>query len=182
MTKIRDIKKANKKEKALLTDAWYSQNVMRPISLFITKPFLIFEPTTICFTMCLIGLLSIPFFAFGTYLSIILGGIIFQIHYLVDHIDGNIARAKNKKSWRGKYLDFIPNILVNPLILIALGFGIFRTTGNLNYLIMGISAGFFYLAQQPIRLYKYCMFYDLNIEKKIKTNKDKIKAILTPIT
>jgi len=172
MTKIKEIKKASLQYAS--NNVWYSRNVARPISFFLTKPFLIFEPTTICFIMILIGVASIPFFFLGGYWNIIIGALILQVHYIFDHIDGNIARVTNKKSIRGKYLDYIPNITVNQLVLIALGFGIFRTTGEISYLLLGVSAGFFYLAKEPARLHKYSIMDDLNIKEKPLTNKRNI--------
>jgi len=172
MKKVKDIKKASSQYAS--NNVWYSKNVARPISFFLTKPFLIFEPTTICFVMVLIGFASIPFFFLGGYWNIIIGSLILQLHYIFDHIDGNVARVMNKTSVRGKYLDYIPNITVNQLVLIALGFGIFRTSGDISYLLLGISAGFFYLAKEPTRLYKYSIMKDLNIKAKPLTNKKNI--------
>lgn len=173
MKKIKEIKEASLQYAS--NNVWYSRNVARPISFFLTKPFLIFEPTTICFIMVLIGLVSIPFFFLGGYWNIIIGALILQVHYIFDHIDGNIARVANKKSIRGKYLDYIPNITINQLVLIALGFGVFRNTGNIYYLLLGVSAGFFYLAKEPARLYKYSIRNDLNLKQNFSpTNKKDI--------
>lgn len=158
--------KANSKDKSIAGNAWYSNYVARPISLLITKPFVKLYPEVICFIMVLIGLASLPFFLKGTYLSIIIGAVILQIHYIFDHIDGNVARLRNKKTLSGKYLDFIPNISVNPLVLICLGIGLFRNSGNFNLLYLGISAGFFFLAAEPARLFKYLILYEKNIKRK----------------
>lgn len=166
MSTIKDVVKANAKDKSLQKNAWYSNHVARPISLLITKPFTYLEPTTVCFTMILVGLFSIPFFAYGSYTSIILGAIILQIHYILDHVDGNVARLMNKKTLRGKYLDFVPNILVNPLVLIALGYGGFRQTGDVDFLLFGISAGFFFTAIEPARLFRYLMIFEDGIKTK----------------
>jgi hypothetical protein len=91
------IKANNKEKKALSQNAWYSNYVARPISLVITRPFIHLHPNTICFLMVIVGLIALPFFAKGSYLSIILGAIILQAHYLLDHVDGNVARLMNKK-------------------------------------------------------------------------------------
>jgi phosphatidylserine synthase len=170
--KIKDIKKPTDEDKSLATNAWYSNNVTRPISYYLTKPFISLEPTTICFIMILLGLASLPFFLIGEYWSIIVGALVLQVHYIFDHIDGNVARATNKKTKRGQYLDYIPNITVNPLVFVALGYGFFKTTGNLNFLLFGFSAGFFYLAKDPARLFKYLMFFERNILSKNKANRN----------
>tara|TARA_Y100000310_G_scaffold342034_1_gene443450 strand:+ start:25893 stop:26615 length:723 start_codon:yes stop_codon:yes gene_type:complete len=146
-------------------DRWFA----RPLSLYLTKPFLSLEPTVMCFTMLMIGLFSLPFFIKGTYSSIIFGALILHLYLVFDNIDGNIARAMNKKTLRGKYLDFVPNITTNPLVFIALGYGLFTSFGDINYLLLGISAGFFHLAKEPARLFRYLMLDELNLNKKQKT-------------
>jgi phosphatidylglycerophosphate synthase len=169
-----EIIKANDKEKiALSKNAWYSNHVARPISLWVTKPFIRLEPTFVCFIMILIGLAALPFFAIGGYLYIIIGALILQIHYIFDHIDGNVARLMNKKSKRGKYLDFVPNILVNPLVFAFLGYGHYMTFGNVYYLLLGFSASFFFVAREPARLFRYLMKEELNL------NSDKIRETIS---
>jgi phosphatidylglycerophosphate synthase len=157
---------ANSKDKTLIQNAWYSRNVARPISLYVTKPFIFLHPNTICLIMIIVGLLAIPFFIYGSYWSVIIGALILQVHYILDHVDGNVARLRNKRSQRGKYLDFLGNITVNPLSLLALGIGLFRSTGNLYYLYLGISAGFSYLAIEPARLFSYLMIIESGLKIK----------------
>jgi len=164
---IEEIKKANAKEKELNNNAWYSRNVARHISLFITKPFVWMHPNTVCFIMILVGLLSIPFFIKGDYWSLIIGSLILQLHYVLDHVDGNVARLTNKKTWRGKYLDFIGNITVNPLVLMAIGIGIFNISKDITYLYLGFSAAFFFVTVEPARLFKYLMFDELKIKNSL---------------
>jgi len=110
--KIEDIKKRNKQDKNIQQNGWYVRYVTRPISLPLTKLFISFHPNTITIFMILIGLFSIPFFLNGGYLSIIIGAIILQIHLVFDSVDGNVARITNKRTWAGKYLDFLSNITV----------------------------------------------------------------------
>jgi hypothetical protein len=163
---VKEIKKANEKDKALATNAWYARKVARPISLAVTKPFLWMHPNAVTLLMILVGLLAMPFLALGTYKSIIIGALILQVHYIIDHVDGNVARLTDKRSKRGLYLDYIGDVTIIPFTLIFLGMGIFRATGNISYLYYGFSSGFFLLALEPARLYRFFMFYDNKIVKK----------------
>jgi phosphatidylglycerophosphate synthase len=172
---IKEIRDATSKYAS--TTVWYARTIARPISFFLTKPFLRFDPNTIGFMMILVGLASLPFFFLGGYWNIIIGALILQGYFMLDNIDGNVARVTKKTSVRGKYLDYVPNISVNQLVLIALGFGIFRTSGNISYFLLGVSAGFFYLAKEPARLFKYSLMYHLNIKTKPSTNKKNISKI-----
>jgi len=171
--KQKEIKELKEKKNIIQDDSgysWYARKIVRPISSYLTKPFIKIHPNIISFIMILIGLFSLPFFILGGYSNIIIGAIILQIHYFFDNIDGNVAKAAHKQSLRGKYLDFIPNITVNPLVLIALGYGLFRTLGNINYFLFGVSAGFFFIAKEPARLFKYLLFNNQQIKNKSNTN------------
>jgi phosphatidylserine synthase len=173
--KLKDIKELNEKQDILQGRySWQTRKIMRPISLYLTKPLIRVHPNIITSIMALLGFISLPFFILGGYSNVIIGAIILEIYYFFDHIDGDIARAAHKESLRGKYLDFIPNITVNPLVLIALGYGLFRTSGSINYFLFGVSAGFFYIAKEPARLFKYLVFKKLKIKNKSDTNQTPI--------
>lgn len=48
---------------------------------------------------------------------------LFQFWYILDHVDGEIARYKNKKSLTGKYLDMISHFVTSCVIFLAIGYG-----------------------------------------------------------
>lgn len=171
--KPKEIKQLNEKQYALEGNPWYPwsvRKILRPISPYLTVLFIRVHPNIISFIMLLIGLISLPFFILGGYSNIIIGAIILQIYYLFDCIDGIVARATHKESLRGEFLDFIPNITVHPLVLIALGYGLFRTSGNINYFLFGVSAGFFFIAKEPTRLLRHLIFNKVKIKNKPDTD------------
>jgi len=171
--KIKEIKEFNKELDAMQGNPWHSwsgRKIIRPLSFYLAKLFIRVDPNIISFIMILIGFISLPFFILGGYSNVIIGAIILQFYYLFDYIDGNVARMTHKESLRGKYLDFIANITVNPLVFIALGYGLFRTLGNINYFLFGVSAGFFFITKEPVRLFKYHICNKHQIKNKSDTN------------
>jgi len=161
---ISQIKEVNRK--ASVNYPWSAKYIFAPLSVYFTKPFINVHPNIMTFIMIIIGISSLPFFFLGGYWNILIGVFLLYTYVIFDGVDGNIARVMDKKSMRGKYLDFIPTIIVNPLVFVTLGFGSFHLTGNLNYILLGFSAGFFYLAKEPARLFRYLMIQELGLKEK----------------
>lgn len=57
---------------------------------------------------------------------------------LLDYTDGNIARARNIKTYRGMYLEYMGVYIGMPLFLLFLGIGIFLREGSVLALILGM--------------------------------------------
>jgi len=62
---------------------------------------------------------------FGNIWLVILGGLLWQLWYALDCVDGEVARLSNKKSMLGVYIDALTHIFVNPMIPFAFGLHIF---------------------------------------------------------
>ena len=81
------------------------------------------KPNTITFISILIRFLSCLFFLKGTYIFLVLGGTCFQIAYLLDCIDGPIARLTNQTSTFGRYFDHMSDMLCGVFILLSFSYG-----------------------------------------------------------
>lgn len=57
---------------------------------------------------------------------------------LLDYTDGNIARARSVKTYRGMYLEYMGVYIGMPLFLLFLGVGIFLREGSILALIFGM--------------------------------------------
>jgi len=151
---INNIKKAYESDQASEDDTWYLKHIWRPVPRYLTPLFLWMHPNTVTVIMILMALSSTIFFFFGGYWNMIIGAVVLHLYFLLDVIDGNVARVTNQKSIRGKYLDFIPTIIAHPLIFISLGWGLFNITGELGYIFLGSLAGVSLLATESARIYK----------------------------
>ncbi len=68
-------------------------------------------------------MLSAALFYQGSWPALAAGGVIYQLNYLLDCVDGAIARLKNKKSIEGSFLDFFSDRWKNFIALFALSYG-----------------------------------------------------------
>jgi phosphatidylglycerophosphate synthase len=103
----------------------------RKISLYITWILIHFKtltPNTITTFGVLLGSLGGFLILIPNYLGIILFFLAFQLWALLDYVDGEVARATNRKSLSGPYIDLLGHFTIY--------FGIFTPIGlKINYLL-----------------------------------------------
>ena len=75
----------------------------------------------------------------------LLGLFLFQLGYLLDNIDGEIARYRRQVSLTGKYLDEVGHVTVVPLMYIGFAVGEFMRHGRWEILLFAMLAGLFSL-------------------------------------
>lgn len=114
--------------------------LIHEIGFYLTKVFLHlpFTPNQITIFWMVFQLLSTFIVLKGTYWYILLGTFLFQFGYILDTIDGQVARMRNQKSLSGIYLDGLAHNLGNPLFLIFLSYGVSVREDNIVYLLFGI--------------------------------------------
>ena len=102
----------------------YQKYVFRPLA----TPFTILlaktdvNPTTVTILGLAISILAAILIAIAETDSLIWGVIIWHLAKICDFVDGNLARAKNQKTYAGKMLDGFVDICVNIAILLGFGF------------------------------------------------------------
>jgi hypothetical protein len=113
-------------------DGFVSRYLNRPISRVVTRLLLRFPTTPNAWTLLIfpIPILASLILLNGTYWSFLWGLVLFQVFSILDGCDGEIARAKFLESERGRRLDDLFDVLSNMLLVVGLGFGLFRQ-GNL---------------------------------------------------
>ena len=132
---ISDIKKHLKPE-----DAWWTVFIIDPLAIrftWLVANFTKLKPNHITISSFLLGLISAVCFMQGSYFYLILGALIFQLSFILDCVDGKLAKLTNNQSKFGFFLDFSLDrwrIFIN---LLALTYGQYLTTQNNIYLILG---------------------------------------------
>lgn len=63
--------------------------------------------------------------------------------YILDNVDGEVARFRKQVSISGKYLDSVMHAIVNMMLFFGFGFGIFLQTSRIEMVVLGFLAGFF---------------------------------------
>lgn len=94
-------------------------------------------PNQLSLISVITSLISGIFFALGTWNYLIFAFVFLQLTSLIDHLDGNLARYTDKCTVFGKWADEITNKIHKLFFLLGAAIGVFRTTNNPLYLILG---------------------------------------------
>jgi hypothetical protein len=76
------------------------------------------------------GVAAAAAFGWGTVLGWVLGAILLQLWYLLDHVDGQLARLRGTASLDGVQLDYLMHHTINLLVPLGVGCGLFVATAE----------------------------------------------------
>jgi len=122
---------------------WMARNITRDMALPVSWV-LLHTPITanqVTFLSLLTALAGCYMFSTGSVYLFLLGAVLLQVWYLLDHVDGHIARYRGQSGLTGMYLDFLTHYIVHMGIFWGIGAGAYRVTGEILYLHAGIFAG-----------------------------------------
>lgn len=125
-------------------DTWYGRIVARRISAYLTFIFLStgMRANTATFLLLASGLASAAAFSFGGPSQMILGALLLQLWYVLDHVDGEIARFRKECSLTGVYFDKLVHYISHPLVFFGIGWGLYRANGDVRFAAIGMLGGF----------------------------------------
>jgi phosphatidylglycerophosphate synthase len=143
--RITNAQQAEHAEKRLLrsfikpTDGWFSKKINRSISLRITRKIapLPLTPNMISLFALLVGIGSCWSAARGGWAGLAVGGFLYQAASILDGVDGELARAKLLYSKIGEWMDNVCDDLTNALFIAGVTIGVYRSTLDLFWLILG---------------------------------------------
>ena len=112
----------------------------RYISLAISRQLmkLPVSPSTITVLAGVVGIICGLVAAGGTYWTLLLGAVLFQVNSILDGVDGEIARAKLLESRAGQWLDTITDDLSNVAFFAGASVGCWRYYDSQLYLVVGV--------------------------------------------
>tara|TARA_Y100000310_G_C20560796_1_gene752964 strand:+ start:14 stop:772 length:759 start_codon:yes stop_codon:yes gene_type:complete len=113
------------------------------VSYFFAR-FIPLTPNQISYIWGFLGVFGSFFIALGGYWNMVIGILIYHFAILLDYIDGEIARAMDCKTIGGTYLDRFFHYLHRGTLVLGLGIGHWRMTGDIWFLTMGVSACLFF--------------------------------------
>lgn len=136
---------------------------VRKISIYFTKLFLYTSITANQVTLIniLIGIIGCVFLAFGPSWYRIVGALVLHLWFILDHVDGEIARYRGNTSISGLYLDRLNGIIVSPWIFICLTLRVFNILHDANVFIFGILASISTLQMQLVAFNLYVSVLDV---------------------
>jgi len=85
------------------------------------------------------GFAAAAAFANGHVTGWALGALLLQVWYLLDHVDGQLARYHGTASLDGVQLDYVMHHTVNVLVALGIGWGLFATNGNPVWMLVGVA-------------------------------------------
>ena len=145
----------------------------KPLAYFFYK--LGIDANTISLTSGLVAIIGGLLLTSQNRTIIFIGSLCFPIYYLLDYVDGIVARLNKKSSTGGQYLDLI----MHQVVEISISFGIFvgalRAEGEyiIPFGILSIIASSFFLSRFTIGWFSIVMKY---FEQKSKINGKPIKV------
>jgi hypothetical protein len=120
---------------------WMARHVSRPMALRVTQ---VLAPcgmganaATLCAWLC--ALVAAVSFAHGKVWSFVVGAVLLQTWYLLDHVDGQLARLRRTESLDGVSLDYLMHHTVNLLLPLGVSHGLFVATFNPLWLWLGVA-------------------------------------------
>jgi len=119
---------------------------VKSINRILAKPFTGFfirsglHPNQITLLSGASGVVAVLLFCLGTKAGFISGAAFFELFYILDNCDGEVARAKGLSTKFGSWLDTLVDYCVHVAAFGGIAFGIYRTTRNPLIPIAGIAA------------------------------------------
>ncbi len=123
---------------------WYARHVTHTLStrLIWLLQEVPLSPNGLSLFSLLVAFSAIPFLADLSSRSMLIGALLIEGYYVLDAVDGQWARLKNQKSLTGAFFDYLINLVIQPPILFAIGYGVFRASKEPLFLWLGFAAAF----------------------------------------
>ncbi len=102
-------------------------------------------PNQVTFASLVVGFVACFLFAVPDLWSMLAGALTLELYYVLDSVDGQLARIGGRSSKSGAFFDILGNYLVHPLIFVAIGYGQSAYSGDSHPLLWGAFAGLGYL-------------------------------------
>lgn len=133
-------------------DTFYGKYVMRKLSIYLTILFskTSIAPSGVTLLSILVGWLGCWRLFGGDWR---LGVLLINGWYLLDHVDGELARLKNQVSLTGLFFDTFANVIVPTPVFMFIGIGLTKATHSREWVYAGRLASFGYLSLLSI---SYC--------------------------
>lgn len=146
----------------------YGYYFIRPMSLYLTYAALRLglRANQVTALQIVFGVLGSVCLAVPKPATMIAGILLLQFGFVLDNIDGEIARFRKEVSLTGKYLDAVGHVIVVPCMYFGLGIGTYFALGYFESIVFGFLAGFASLRLDYSILYHEAgLFIESNLDK-----------------
>jgi len=130
-----------------------ARRLNKPISVRFTRRVLVATPITpnqITLFAAVVGVIGCALIALGGYAAMVAGFACQQLQSILDGCDGELARVRFQQSKVGAWLDTFVDDVLNVLITIAVGIGLWRSGSGAWAAAVGIAGGAMLIASNVI--------------------------------
>ncbi len=140
-----------------------TDRVYRLVSIYISVPLARTgaTPNGITLAWILLELVAIAALVAGTWSARMAGALLLEFSYLLDFVDGEVARLTERKSRAGEFLDLIGHGLAKTALPLAVGVAAARTSGLPQLLVIGALGALAIAVGDSLRFYAACASGDL---------------------
>ncbi len=139
---IRGVKKARQTAQPPGSSPSITDIPYRKMSIYLSLPLanLSVTPNQITVLWILLGLAADVGVGFSQYWIRVAAAAIFQVSYILDYVDGEVARLEGRTSRRGLFLDLSGHCLIKTGVFLGVAYRVVASTGHLEYLILAFLA------------------------------------------
>ncbi|MFF9208145.1 MULTISPECIES: CDP-alcohol phosphatidyltransferase family protein [unclassified Streptomyces] len=151
-------------------DAWWTVFLVDPVAtrmLIVVARFRFITPNRVTWAALFIGLASAGFFLKGDTQSLLIGALLYHLSFILDCIDGKLARLKGNGTVFGGWLDYVFDRIRVLFCALALMGGQFLRTDDERYLIAALVVVFLDMLRyvDALQIYKMRQSMRAKIEK-----------------
>ncbi|MGW2475103.1 CDP-alcohol phosphatidyltransferase family protein [Streptomyces sp. NPDC001665] len=151
-------------------DAWWTVLLVDPVAtrmLIVMAKFRFITPNRVTWSALFVGLGSAYFFLKGDTASLVIGAALYHLSFILDCIDGKLARLKGNGTVFGGWLDYVFDRIRVLFCALALMGGQYLRTHNELYLLAALAVVFLDMLRyvDALQIYKMRMSMRMKIEK-----------------
>ena len=162
---------------------WMVRKILRPAALPLTW-LLLHTPITanqVTLFSIALGLFANFLLAQAGTINFLAGAFILQLWYLLDHVDGQIARYRKTASLTGRFYDFLMHHIIHPTMILGIGWYAWsQSQSNLLLLVVFISTFCLFLFNSLYDI-QYKAYYERllqfrTIEKRLQSSENQSRT------
>ncbi|MGW7237527.1 CDP-alcohol phosphatidyltransferase family protein [Streptomyces sp. NPDC054804] len=162
-------------------DAWWTVFLVDPVAtrlLLVVARFRFITPNRVTWAALFIGLAAGGFFLEGDRRSLIIGALLYHLSFILDCIDGKLARLKGNGTVFGGWLDYVFDRIRVLFCALALMGGQFLPHDDERYLVAALVVVFLDMLRyvDALQIYKMRMSMRTKIEKVTRTRAEAAAA------
>lgn len=159
---LKDLNQKCQKPRYKEVGNWMVRHIVRDAALPITWALLHTNVTAnqVTAASLVLGLFGIFLFSFDSRGLFFIGTLLLQSWYLLDHVDGQIARYRGTASLSGRFFDFITHHIIHGVIFFSLGVYAYGRSGSFFWILWGFASSIMMVLFNLISDTKYKTFVE----------------------